>query len=102
MNESEERTGLDPRSACQTKGGIEEEEPPGKPRRHPLCPATQESPLFHSRGTRSHRLPGGPVQAGDSAVLFLVDQPGRSQRSDPFAVGIVAPRAAYRIGVRAG
>src|SRR6266849_6510035 len=36
MNESEERTGLDPRSACQTKGGIEEEEPPGKPRRHPL------------------------------------------------------------------
>jgi lysine 2,3-aminomutase len=37
MNESEERTGLDPRSVCeQTANGIEEEEPPGKPRRHPL------------------------------------------------------------------
>jgi lysine 2,3-aminomutase len=36
MNESEERTGLDPRSVCQTSNGIEEEEPPGKPRRHPL------------------------------------------------------------------
>src|SRR5713226_4159095 len=36
MNESEERTGLDPRSACQTTNGIEEDEPPGKPRRHPL------------------------------------------------------------------
>jgi lysine 2,3-aminomutase len=36
MNESEERTGLDPRSVYQTTNGLEEEEPPGKPRRHPL------------------------------------------------------------------
>src|SRR5512136_2420493 len=36
MSESEERTGLVPRSETQTTSGIEEEEPPGKPRRHPL------------------------------------------------------------------
>src|ERR1700730_6083994 len=36
MSESEERTGLVPRSVPQTTSGIEEEEPPGKPRRHPL------------------------------------------------------------------
>src|SRR5262245_63683220 len=36
MNESEERTGLPPHSAPAQAGGIEEEEPPGKPRRHPL------------------------------------------------------------------
>jgi lysine 2,3-aminomutase len=34
MNETDERTGLDPRSLPSTNG-IEEEEPPGKPRRHP-------------------------------------------------------------------
>src|SRR3954452_22120815 len=36
MNESEERTGLHPRSVSPSIKGIEEEEPPGKPRRHPL------------------------------------------------------------------
>src|SRR3954447_20611451 len=36
MSESEERTGLVPRSLSRTIGGIEEEEPPGKSRRHPL------------------------------------------------------------------
>src|SRR4051794_24517519 len=37
MNETEERTGLDPRSVPSSgPSGIEEEEPPGKPRRHPL------------------------------------------------------------------
>src|SRR5207245_11300168 len=36
MNESEERTGLDCRSGFQTASGIEEDEPPGKPKRHPL------------------------------------------------------------------
>src|SRR5213596_3472156 len=36
MNESEERTGLHPRSVTPSTKGIEEEEPPGKPRRHPL------------------------------------------------------------------
>jgi lysine 2,3-aminomutase len=36
MNESEERTGLASRSVTRTITGIEEEEPPGKPRRHPL------------------------------------------------------------------
>jgi lysine 2,3-aminomutase len=36
MNESDERTGLDCRSGFQTTSGIEEDEPPGKPRRHPL------------------------------------------------------------------
>jgi lysine 2,3-aminomutase len=36
MNESDERTGIDPRSVPRTVTGIEEEEPPGKPRRHPL------------------------------------------------------------------
>src|SRR3954451_10284051 len=36
MNESDERTGLDPRAVPRTPSGIEEEEPPGKHRRHPL------------------------------------------------------------------
>src|SRR5689334_22025345 len=36
MNESDERTGLVPRSVAHQVGGSEEEEPPGKPRRHPL------------------------------------------------------------------
>jgi lysine 2,3-aminomutase len=36
MNESEERSGLDPRPVPTTINGVEEEEPPGKPRRHPL------------------------------------------------------------------
>jgi lysine 2,3-aminomutase len=36
MSESEERSGLDPRSVPPTVSEIEEEEPPGKPRRHPL------------------------------------------------------------------
>jgi lysine 2,3-aminomutase len=36
MNESEERKGLDPRSVRSQAKGVEEEEPPGKPRRHPL------------------------------------------------------------------
>jgi lysine 2,3-aminomutase len=44
MSETEERTGLEPRSVSPTCNGIEEEEPPGKPRRHPLwrdVPETQ-------------------------------------------------------------
>jgi lysine 2,3-aminomutase len=36
MNESEERTGLGHGSFFQSQNGTEEEEPPGKPRRHPL------------------------------------------------------------------
>jgi lysine 2,3-aminomutase len=36
MSESEERTGLEPRPFSETAAGVEEEEPPGKPRRHPL------------------------------------------------------------------
>ena len=36
MNESEERTGYESRPRYQAEFGIEEEEPPGKPRRHPL------------------------------------------------------------------
>src|ERR1700757_4694618 len=36
MNEPEERTGLEPRPVPATVNGVEEEEPPGKPRRHPL------------------------------------------------------------------
>src|SRR5712692_2382218 len=36
MSESEERTGLVPRSVPQAVTEFEEEEPPGKPRRHPL------------------------------------------------------------------
>src|SRR5262245_28191316 len=36
MSESEERTGLDHRSVQQAANGVEEEEPPGKPKRHPL------------------------------------------------------------------
>src|ERR1700730_5480507 len=42
MNESDERTGLDFRSAAQT-ANVEEEEPPGKPRRHPLWRDVPES-----------------------------------------------------------
>jgi len=44
MNESDERTGLSPRPAAQAVNGFEEEEPPGKSRRHPLwrdVPETQ-------------------------------------------------------------
>src|SRR6059058_1219612 len=44
MNESDKRTGLEPHSVRQTLKGFEEEEPPGKPRRHPLwrdVPETQ-------------------------------------------------------------
>ncbi len=44
MNESEERTGLKSPSVAHATGGIEEEEPPGKPKRHPLwrnVPETQ-------------------------------------------------------------
>jgi lysine 2,3-aminomutase len=36
MNETEERNGFAPRSVLSTVNGPEEEEPPGKPRRHPL------------------------------------------------------------------
>ncbi len=36
MSESEERTGLQPRPVTRAVSGIEDEEPPGKPRRHPL------------------------------------------------------------------
>src|ERR1700684_931581 len=36
MNESEERTGLASRATAQSSYGYEDEEPPGKPRRHPL------------------------------------------------------------------
>src|SRR5215471_9955009 len=36
MSESEERTGLTPRPYHRAAGGVEEEEPPGKPRRHPV------------------------------------------------------------------
>src|SRR5438128_502861 len=37
MNESDERTGLESPSVFQqTTNGVEEEEPPGKPKRHPL------------------------------------------------------------------
>lgn len=36
MCDSEERTGLEPHAAAQSTQSIEEEEPPGKPRRHPL------------------------------------------------------------------
>src|SRR5271169_4869317 len=36
MSESEERTGLEPRPAYKAISDIEEEEPPGKPKRHPL------------------------------------------------------------------
>ena len=36
MNESDERTGLEPRAVESASYGIEEDEPPGKPRRHPL------------------------------------------------------------------
>ena len=36
MSEVEERTGLAPRNLHHTIGGVEEEEPPGKTRRHPL------------------------------------------------------------------
>jgi lysine 2,3-aminomutase len=36
MSETDERTGLESRPLNQALAGIEEEEPPGKPRRHPL------------------------------------------------------------------
>jgi lysine 2,3-aminomutase len=43
MNETEERTGTFPsRSVASTIAGIEEEEPPGKPRRHPLWRSVPE------------------------------------------------------------
>jgi lysine 2,3-aminomutase len=36
MSETDERTGLEPRPFVPANGTIDEEEPPGKPRRHPL------------------------------------------------------------------
>src|SRR5438034_4783714 len=36
MSESEERTGLEPRTVHKSVCGVDEEEPPGKPKRHPL------------------------------------------------------------------
>ena len=36
MSDLSERTGLEPRSLTRIGASIEEEEPPGKPRRHPL------------------------------------------------------------------
>src|SRR3954471_23377545 len=36
MSEPEERTGVDPRPVAQARGGADEDEPPDKPRRHPL------------------------------------------------------------------
>ncbi|HYV36264.1 MAG TPA: lysine 2,3-aminomutase, partial [Gemmataceae bacterium] len=36
MNESEERTGFEHRSVSPSVMGIDDDEPPGKPRRHPL------------------------------------------------------------------
>jgi lysine 2,3-aminomutase len=36
MSDSEERTGLEPRPVREVRIDVEEEEPPGKPRRHPL------------------------------------------------------------------
>jgi lysine 2,3-aminomutase len=44
MSESEERTGLASPAPSQTLSGVDEDEPPGKPRRHPLwrdVPETQ-------------------------------------------------------------
>src|SRR5438552_673316 len=36
MSDSEDRTGLTPRPFTRVVAGVEDEEPPGKPRRHPL------------------------------------------------------------------
>src|SRR4051812_14402968 len=36
MSDLSERTGLTPRSLTRIGAGVEDEEPPGKPRRHPL------------------------------------------------------------------
>jgi lysine 2,3-aminomutase len=36
MSESEERTGVDSRPVTEARRGLDEDEPPGKPRRHPL------------------------------------------------------------------
>ncbi len=36
MNEPDERTGPGPRAVSKTQFGFDEEEPPGKPRRHPI------------------------------------------------------------------
>ena len=36
MSESEERTGIDQRPVTEARCGVDEDEPPGKPRRHPL------------------------------------------------------------------
>src|SRR5260370_2040044 len=36
MNESEDRTGIEPQPYSEAACGFDEEEPPGKPRRHPL------------------------------------------------------------------
>src|SRR5215469_3616569 len=44
MSETEERTGLGPVPVPRSGSGIEEEEPPGKPRRHPLW---QDVPDHH-------------------------------------------------------
>ena len=109
MNETDEHTGMGSRSVHhQTTTGTEEEEPPGKPRRHPIwrnVPDYQwddwrwqsqnairsvrqlRNLLPLPRRTRSHRrLWKSDYKLAISALLLLADRPRRSQRSDPAAV----------------
>ena len=124
MSESEERTGLEPRPFPKAVGGVEEEEPPGKPRRHPLWRNVPDHQWddwrwqsqnairsvrqlrdllsFTSGGTGSHRLSRDRVQDGHPAVLLLPDQPRRSQRSDPPSVRALAAGTAESVGLRTG
>ena len=124
MNESEERTGLDPRSVCEQTAGIEEDEPPGKPRRHPLWRNVPDHQWNDWRWQSQNAIRSvrqlrdllsftpeeleaiGSLEAEyktrHPAVLLLAHRPRRSQRSDSASVGDVTSGDAEPVGVRAG
>src|SRR5260370_16064466 len=60
MSESEERTGLQPRPFTRAVGGIEDEEPPGKPRRHPLWRDVPDHQWNDWRWQSQNALRSGP------------------------------------------
>ncbi len=56
MNESDERTGIESRARHAAEVGVEEEEPPGKPRRHPLWRDVPDSQWDDWRWQSQHAI----------------------------------------------
>ena len=110
MSETEQRQGPSPRPLTPAEaGGFDDDEPPGKPRRHPLWQDVPDHQWddwrwqsqnairsvrqlrdllpFTPGGAGSHRRPRRRVQARHPAVLLLAHRPRRPERPDPAAVG---------------